>query len=130
VAAPPPPDGDRRLPHVRRVTRSAEIRDIFRRGKRSRTANLDVFDSPSPAAHPRVGVVVPKHRHRIVERNLLKRRLRELLRTEVLPGLAACGCAIDVLVRARREAYDASFDVLRSELVGWTERRCSRVSSS
>jgi ribonuclease P protein component len=130
MAAPPRPDGDRRLPRARRITRSAEIRAIFRRGKRSRTASLDVFDSPSPLEHPRVGVVVPKHRHDIVERNLVKRRVREILRTEVLPRLAACGCAVDVLVRARREAYVASWDGLREELIAWTERRCSRGQSS
>jgi ribonuclease P protein component len=115
---------------VRRITRAAEIRAIFRRGKRSGTAHLDVFSSPSPVAHPRVGVVVPKHRHGIVERNLVKRRIREVLRLEVLPRLEGHGCAWDVLVRARREAYDASFAEFRDELIGWVERRCSREPSS
>jgi hypothetical protein len=53
-----------------------------------------------------------------------------VLRTEVLPRLEACGCAYDVMVRARREAYDASYAQFREELVGWTERRCSRGCSS
>jgi ribonuclease P protein component len=119
--------GGRRLPRVQRLTRSAEIRELFRRGKRSRTAHLDVLDSASPAAHARVGLVVPKHRQSGVERNLVKRRLREILRLEVLPRLRAAGLAVDVLVRARREAYDAGFSVLRDELVAWTERRCSRA---
>lgn len=81
-------------------------------------------------SHPRVGVVVPKHRHTIAERNLLKRRLREVLRVEVLPRLDACACDADVLVRARPGAYDAGYDELREELVRWTERRCSRARSS
>jgi ribonuclease P protein component len=130
VAARPRPDGDRRLPHVRRITRSAEIRAIFSRGKRSRTAHLDVFDSPSPVPHPRAGLVIPKHRHTAVDRNRLKRRVREVLRSEVLPRLVACNCAVDVLVRARREAYGAPFAQLRDELIGWTDRRCSRGCSS
>jgi ribonuclease P protein component len=130
VVAASRPEVGRRLPRERRITRNAEIRAIFRRGKRSGTAHLDVFDSPSPVAHPRVGVVVPKHRHDIVERNLVKRRIREVLRQEVLPRLAACDCASDVLVRARREAYGASYAELRDELIGWTERRCSRARSS
>ncbi|MGH7448642.1 MAG: ribonuclease P protein component, partial [Longimicrobiales bacterium] len=91
---------------------------------------LDVFDSPSPVPHPRVGVVVPKHRHTIVERNVVRRRLREVLRIEVLPRLAACGLAADVLVRARRDAYGVPYDELRNELVSWTEKRCSRARSS
>jgi ribonuclease P protein component len=130
VAAPAGPEEGRRLPRRRRVTRSAEIRAVFRRGKRSGTAHLDVFDSPSPAAFSRIGVVVPKHRHTVVERNRVKRRLREVLRLEVLPRLDACGCEVDVVVRARREAYHATWSQLRDELVRWVERRCSRASSS
>lgn len=116
-----------RMPRSRRITRSAEIRTLFRRGKRSRTAHLDVLDSSSPLAFARVGLVVPRHRRPVVERNRVKRRLREVLRTEVLPRLRAAELPLDVLVRARREAYDASFATLRDELVDWTERRCSRA---
>lgn len=125
-----PDDARRRLPRERRIAHGAEIRDILRRGKRSGTAHLDVFDSTSPALHPRVGVIVPRHRHSIVQRNLVKRRLREVLRLEVLPRLEACGLAADVIVRARRDAYGASFQVLSDELVSWTRKRCSRARSS
>lgn len=116
------------LPRARRLTRSADIRDVFRRGKRSRTVHLDVFDSASPGARSRVGVVVPRYGHRVVDRNLVKRRLREALRRELLPRLDERGVVVDVLVRARREAYGASFATLRDELVGWLEGRWSPVS--
>lgn len=118
-----------RLPRARRITRSDEIRALFRRGKRSRTPHLDVFDSVSPVPYSRVGVVVPRHGHRIVDRNRLKRRLREILRQEILPELDASGRAVDVLVRARREAYRASFGELRAELEQWVDRRWPRASS-
>ena len=36
---------------------------------------------------PRVGIVVPRHQHSAVDRNRLKRRLRELVRLELLPAL-------------------------------------------
>ncbi len=117
-----------RLPRARRVTRSREIRTLFERGKRSRTGHLDVFDSASPVAYSRVGVVVPKHRHNGVERNVVKRRLREVLRTVVLPALDRHSLAVDVLVRARREAYDAGFPALLEELRQWVDRRCSRAA--
>ncbi|HSJ24530.1 MAG TPA: ribonuclease P protein component [Longimicrobiales bacterium] len=129
AAASRPVEG-RRLPRARRITCDADIRALMKRGKRSGTAHLDVFDSPSPFAYPRVGVVVPRYRHAVVRRNLVKRRIRELLRTEILPALAEHGQAMDVLVRARREAYDASWDDLRAELRTWLERRCWPVSSS
>ena len=60
----------------------------------------------------------------------MKRRLREILRREVLPRLEEAGLVIDVLVRARREAYDARFIDLREELERWTDRRLSRAASS
>ncbi len=119
----------RRLPRAYRITRSRELRLLFQRGKRSKTSHLDVFTSVSPVAHPRIGVVVPRYKHRAVDRNRLKRRLREILRVQVLPRLVDAGLALDVLVRARREAYGARFAELEAQLVKWVERRCSRDSS-
>jgi ribonuclease P protein component len=116
------------LPRAARITASAEIRALFRRGKRRKTRHLDAFISPSPVAFARWGVVVPKHKHEIVERNKLKRRLREVARTVVLPALGNSGLALDVLVRARPEAYAAGFDELRRELAELTEESCSRAS--
>jgi ribonuclease P protein component len=69
-----------------------------------------------------VGVVVPKHRRNSVERNQLKRRLREVLRLQVLPRLSERSANVDVLVRARREAYSASFEQLNDELVEYVEK--------
>jgi ribonuclease P protein component len=113
----------RRLTRARRITRGAEIRDIFKRGNRSRTAHLDVLDSDSPASFARIGVVVPRYGHTAVRRNRVKRRLREALRREVVPRLDEVGVARDVLVRARREAYGVTYGELLAELETWVERR-------
>lgn len=115
------------LPRESRIARSAEIRLLFQRGKRRKTRHLDAFVSPSPAAFPRLGVVVPKHKHTIVERNLVRRRLREIGRTVVLPALRNSGAALDVLVRARPDAYAAPFAQLRDELATLVEELCSRA---
>ena len=72
-------------------------------------------------------MIVPKHRHSIVERNRVKRRLREIGRTRVLPQLTEQGLALDVLVRARREAYGVGFRKLSDELRSMTEDLCSNV---
>jgi ribonuclease P protein component len=63
-----------------------------------------------------LGLIVPKHGRKIVERNLLKRRLREIGRRRVLPGLAARGLALDVLLRVRRGAYELDFDALAAQV--------------
>jgi ribonuclease P protein component len=101
---------------------------LLERGKRKRTANVDVFFSASPASHSRLGLVVPKHGHEIVERNLVKRRLREIGRRTILPGLQATGVRADILIRARRGAYDADFGRLAAEVKEAVEDLCSRES--
>lgn len=115
------------LPREVRIARSAEIRLLFQRGKRRKTRHLDAFVSPSPAAFPRLGVVVPKHKHTIVERNLVRRRLREIGRTVILPTLRNSGAALDVMVRARPDAYRATYQQLRDELTTLVEELCSRA---
>jgi ribonuclease P protein component len=62
-----------------------------------------------------MGLIVPRYQSSAVARNRLRRRLREIWRRELQgsqPGW-------DLLIRARREAYDASFPVLREQLVAW-----------
>lgn len=98
---------------------------VLDRGKQKKTPSLDVFFMSSPVVRPRFGTIVPKHRHRIVDRNLVRRRLREIGRQVVLPGLRGAGKDVDVLVRARRNAYGRSYDELKSELVRVVEGICS-----
>ena len=83
--------------------------------------HLDVRVFASPLESPRVGIVVPRHQHTAVDRNRLKRRLRELVRVELLPSLRALPAvpvraSIDVAIRARREAYGATMDALRLDV--------------
>ena len=86
--------------------------------------------TPAPDDGPRFGTIVPKHRRRVVDRNLLRRRLRELGRLEVLPRLRTADRPLDVLVRARPGAYERAFHELRTELIRLTERLCSDASPS
>lgn len=67
--------------------------------------------------HPRMGLIVPKFRANAVARNRLRRRLREVWRREVLPVQPAW----DLVIRARREAYEASFAELRLQLLSWRD---------
>lgn len=76
------------------------------------TERLEARASASLFLHPRVGVVVPKHRHKVVDRNRVKRRLRELVRTALLPELGR----VDLLIRAKPEAYGSTFSELTSDV--------------
>ena len=62
-----------------------------------------------------MGVIVPKYKHSGVDRNRLKRRLKELARTRLLPQLHG-QLPVDVVIRQRPEAYAASFDDLRRQI--------------
>ena len=116
-----------RLPRSGRIHKARDIRSLLRDGSRKKTPSLDVFFLSSSEARNRWGVIVPKHRHSIVERNRVKRRLREIGRTHVLPRLSEQGLALDVLVRARREAYGVGYRRLSDELKSVTEDLCSDV---
>lgn len=92
---------------------------MAREGKRVRTEHLELRAVASLLHHARVGLIVPKRGRTGVARNRLKRRLREIVRTRLLPILPA----LDVVIRARDEAYDVPFDVLALEL----ERAAARL---
>ncbi len=62
-----------------------------------------------------MGLIVPRFQSTAVARNRLRRRLQELWRREVQPLQGAR----DLLIRARKEAYDAPFQTLRTELLAW-----------
>ena len=115
-----------RLPRSARIHKARDIRSLLRDGSRKKTPSLDVFFLSSTGSRSRWGLIVPKHRHSIVERNRVKRRLREIGRTRVLPRLREQGMALDVLVRARREAYGVGFRTLKDELQSVTEDLCSK----
>ncbi len=119
--------GGFRLPRSVRIHKARDIQALLRDGSRKKTPSLDVFFLASSASCSRWGMIVPKHRHSIVERNRVKRRLREIGRTRVLPRLREQGLALDVLVRARREAYGVGFRRLSDELQSMTEDLCSDV---
>lgn len=67
--------------------------------------------------HPRMGLIVPKFQSTAVARNRLRRRLLEVWRREVMPRQGPR----DLLIRARREAYAATFAQLRDELLGFSQ---------
>jgi ribonuclease P protein component len=117
-----------RLPRCARIRHTEEIRALLDRGKRKRTKHVDVFLATSPVPFSRLGVVVAKHGRGSVERNRLKRRVREIGRRSVLPALAERGLTVDVLVRTRGEAYGAAFAVLEEELREAVEALCSDAS--
>ena len=56
--------------------------------------------------------MVPRFKHSAVDRNRLKRRLRELSRIRLLPA----DLHADVVVRIRPDAYGATFEALAAQI--------------
>jgi ribonuclease P protein component len=76
------------------------------------TEHLEARASASLLLYPRVGVVVPKYKRDIVERNRVRRRLRELARLHLLPVLSN----VDLLIRAKPSAYGSAYPELANEV--------------
>lgn len=89
----------------------------MREGRRYRTEHLEMIWQPNTLNCPRLGLVVPKYRSTAVARNRLRRRLRELWRTDVQGEQGSQ----DLVIRAKPAAYHASPGVLRDELLGWRD---------
>jgi ribonuclease P protein component len=92
---------------------------VRRTGKRVRLAvgapDLEARVVASARSHPRVGFIVPRYKHTAVDRNRLKRRLRELVRRRLLAELAELP-AVDLVIRAKPCAYDCSFVSLAAQI--------------
>jgi ribonuclease P protein component len=104
-----------RLPRAHRLARASDIRRCLTTGRRRRLEHLDMIWTDNLVGHPRMGLIVPKFQSSAVARNRLRRRLREIWRRDI-QGHHRTG---DLVIRARREAYQADFDALRSQLLAW-----------
>jgi ribonuclease P protein component len=111
----PAPDGSFRFPREARLTRRLDIQSVVQEGRRIRTAYFDVRVLASPLSRSRIGIIVPRHHHTAVERNRLKRRMRELARLRLLPALRAT-TSHDIAIRARRDAYDARLEGMATDI--------------
>jgi len=100
---------------------------VRQRGTRIRLSDLDARALVTARDGPRVGVIVPKYKHNAVDRNRLKRKLRELARLRLLPALraGATGHAgtlsgervyADIVLRALPGAYFVTRDALAAQL--------------
>ncbi len=99
------------LPRGRRITTRREIGGLLS-GRRVRGADLELFWRPAARPAPRGTCITPKFGHSSVERNRLRRRLKELIRHTLLTRPEA----LDYLIRARPSAYERSFAELKSAL--------------
>jgi ribonuclease P protein component len=105
------------MPRAHRLARASDIRRCLAHGRRRRFEHLDIIWMDNQTGQPRMGLIVPKYQSSAVARNRLRRQLREIWRQDIQQRQPAW----DLLIRARREAYTASFESLRAQLGAWRE---------
>ena len=107
--------GNERFLRSGRLVRKADIDFVVRSGRKARRTYLDIHWTTNETGHSRMGLIVPRFQQTAVARNLLRRRLKDIWRTE----LGQKAPPRDVVLRARRESYRASFLALREDFLGW-----------
>src|SRR6516225_1970811 len=108
------------FPKSKRLLRHADFQRVYEVGRRQFTGNMTVFflrrtisaDETASAGSLRVGFTVGKALGGAVERNRLKRRMREAVRTS-WPQLEA---PVDVVIHPRKSVLEMSFGDVASEV--------------
>lgn len=120
------------LPSWRRLRATRDFTRVERQGLRAQGRFVAVTVRPGPG---RLGLVVSKKvDNKAHERNLIKRRLREIFRTHKAlwasrPRPGGGSGTIDVVVLARPEAKGVAFDVLRDDALQTLEQAIARLAA-
>ena len=104
-----------RFPKSRRLLRHSDFERVYKQGRRHFAAHMTVFYLRRPEdelSGARVGFTVSKALGGAVQRNRIRRRLREAVRL----GNFSTGIAADVVINPKRSALTADFEDLQSEI--------------
>lgn len=108
----------RRFPKSSKLLRHADFQRVYKQGRRHFAAHMTVFylrrgnEDEGKACGPRVGFTVGRVLGGAVQRNRIKRRLREAVRH----NLASLALAVDVVINPKKSALLAEFTVLNDQV--------------
>jgi ribonuclease P protein component len=109
-------EASRKFPKTKRLLRHADFQQVYQQGRRQFTGNMTVFflrrGDGDKSCSLRVGLTVGKVLGNAVERNRIKRRMREALRASWPPEQAS----IDVVFNPRKSVLQLPFGELRAEV--------------
>lgn len=104
-----------KFPKSHRLLRHADFERVYKQGRRHFAAHMTVFYQYREGEElkgARVGFTVSKALGGAVQRNRIRRRLREALRLSQF----STAIAVDVVINPKRSALTADFTGLRSEV--------------
>jgi ribonuclease P protein component len=123
-----PPKKAARFPRAARLLRHADFERVYKQGRRHFSASMTVFYWPRPEADGnletraktrvpaphglRVGFTVGRALGGAVQRNRMKRRLREAVRLSHPPA----GIAADVVINPKKSLLATDFSVVLNEV--------------
>ena len=96
-----------------RLKNSAEFQSVYKRGARKDSRSFVVFLLANGLNYSRIGLTTPRKLGIAVDRNRIRRRVREILRTE-WPHVPR---GFDIVVNPRRSSSERQFAELRLELL-------------
>jgi ribonuclease P protein component len=108
-------EASRKFPKTKRLLRHADFQQVYQQGRRQFTGNMTVFflrRGDGDSCSLRVGLTVGKVLGNAVERNRIKRRMREALRASWPPERTS----IDVVFNPRKSVLQLPFGELRAEV--------------
>jgi len=121
-----PPKKTARFPRTARLLRHADFERVYKQGRRHFSASMTVFYWPRPAVEAleagtgrgsgstglRVGFTVGRALGGAVQRNRMKRRLREAVRLSHPPA----GVAADVVINPKKSLLTTDFAAVVNEV--------------
>jgi ribonuclease P protein component len=115
-----PPQKTARFPRTARLLRHADFERVYKQGRRHFSASMTVFYWPRPQAQTpdpgtaglRVGFTVGRALGGAVQRNRMKRRLREAVRMT----RPAVGVAADVVINPKKSLLTTDFAAVMNEV--------------
>jgi len=102
-----------RFPRSTRLLRHADFERVYKLGRRHFSPQMTVFYLPrEKGAGSRVGFTVGRVLGGAVERNRIKRRLREAVRRQ----RRACSAPVDVVINPKKSLLTAEFSKVLAEV--------------
>ncbi|HWH60961.1 MAG TPA: ribonuclease P protein component [Terriglobales bacterium] len=107
-----------RFPKTHRLLRHADFERVYKQGRRHFAAHMTVFylarvgEAADGSVGSRVGFTVSKALGGAVQRNRMKRRLREAVRLQGVPA----GLNTDIVINPKHTLLTADFGDLRNEI--------------